>query len=142
MMPLVEIGRSPAGDDDILCRRLDEIVCQAGGLVGDRIAVELGPTRVVMGNDVEHQVIGPDRLEAVVAECACELPGESRMLVHHDGQAGLSWGRGLNDHRQAPPTLPAGFDASPRGVRLCASGTAAARPRSSLPTPDSADDAL
>src|SRR5262249_61889995 len=96
MMPLVEIGRSPAGDGDVLCRCLDQIVWQAGGLVGDRIAVELGPTRVVMGNDVEHQVIGPDRLEAGVAECACELPGERRMLLDPDRQRGASLGRGLN----------------------------------------------
>src|SRR5262249_37723092 len=89
-----------------------------------RIAVELGPTRVVMGNDVEHQVIGPDRLEAVVAECARELPGESRMLVHHDRQAGRSWRRGLNDHRHAPPILSAGWHpraawtSAPRARRL------------------------
>src|SRR5215831_2806875 len=107
----------------------------AGGLVGDRIAVELGPTRVVMGNDVEHQVIGPDRLEALVAECTRELPGESHMLVHHDRQAGLSWGRGLNDHRHAPPTSSAGFDASPRGMSLCASG--ARRPDKIEPHPTS-----
>src|SRR5262245_43061557 len=73
----------------------------------------------MVGNDVEHQVVGPNRLEAVVAEGARELLGESRMLVHHHGQAGLACGCGLNDHRQAPPNSSAELDASSCGASLC-----------------------
>jgi hypothetical protein len=48
MPPLVEVGRSPARDRDVFRRRLDQIVGQAGILVGDGVAVEFGPSLVVV----------------------------------------------------------------------------------------------
>ena len=48
MPPLVEFGRSPARDRDVFCRSLDEIVGEAGVLVGHGIAVELGPSFVMV----------------------------------------------------------------------------------------------
>jgi len=48
MPPLVEFRRSSARDRDLFRWRLDQIVGQAAVLIGHGIAVELGPSLVVV----------------------------------------------------------------------------------------------
>ena len=98
MLPLVEVGRQPAGDGDVLRRRLDQIIRQAGLGVGDRVAVELDPAGVVMGDDVDHQIERRQRLELFVAEGARELPAQSGVLIHHDRQSRRAGRCGLDNH--------------------------------------------
>jgi hypothetical protein len=88
---------------DVFRRRLHQIERQIGFRIGRRIAVELGPARIVMQRHVEHLVVGIGRLEALVAEGARELMRQRRVLVHHDRQAGLARRRRLDDHAVPSP---------------------------------------
>jgi hypothetical protein len=98
MLALVELRRQPAGHSDVLGRSLHEVVGQAGDLVGRRIAVELGPARIMVQDHAEHQVARLGRRKPIVTEAAGELMRQGRVLVHHDRQTRLAGRRGLNDH--------------------------------------------
>ena len=98
MMALVELGRLPAGDRDVLGRRLHQIVGQAGFWIGHRIAVEVQPAGVMVHGHVDHQLTRLRRLEALVAEGARELARQGGVLIHHDGEMRFALRRGLDDH--------------------------------------------
>jgi len=98
VLPLVELGRTAARHRDVFCRRLDEVIRQTGGPIRHRIAVELGPAGVMVQDDVEHQVVRLRYLKSIVTEGAGELMRQSRVLVHHDRQTGLTGRRRLNNH--------------------------------------------
>jgi hypothetical protein len=98
MLLRIVVWRAAAGDGDVLRRCVDQVVGQARGRIGRRIAVELEPAGVMMQHDVAHQVGRLRRLEPVVAELATELMRQRGVLVHHDGEARLARRRGLDDH--------------------------------------------
>ena len=89
MVLLVELRRLSACDRYVLRRRFNQIVRQSCPAVGYRIPIELRPTGIVVGSHINHQLTWRDRAETVVSESARELPGQSRMLVHLDGQPSL-----------------------------------------------------
>jgi hypothetical protein len=64
------------------------------------IARPPGPARVVMRNDIDHQIVGFEWFEPVVAEGAGELSRKSGVLVHHDSQPVLTFGGCLDDHHR------------------------------------------
>src|SRR4030088_739786 len=73
MLPLIVVGRQPAGDRDVFRRSLDEGVRQAGLRIRRRITVELSPAGIVWQHDVEHQIVRIGRLKLLVPEGAGEL---------------------------------------------------------------------
>ena len=98
MVTLVEIGRQPAGDGDVLRRRVDEIVGQPGLVIDRRCAIEFEPARVMVRDDVDHQFERLKRFKTIVAERLGELLTQRRVLLHGDGEPRRAGGSGLYDH--------------------------------------------
>src|ERR1700704_1283879 len=98
VLSLVELGRTATRPRDVFCRGLDEVIWQAGDLIGHWIAVELGPTSVMVQNHMEHQLVRVRSLKFIVAKGASELMRQRCVLVHHDRQMRLTRRRRLNNH--------------------------------------------
>jgi hypothetical protein len=98
MLALVELGRATACLGDERGRRLGEIVGKMGGGVDLRIAVEVEPAGVMMGDHMDHQLERVQWLEPLVSERMGEMQAERGMLVHHDGEPRRACRCGLNDH--------------------------------------------
>ena len=79
-------------------RRFDKVVRQAGSSIGNRIVIKLGPTGIVVADDVDHVVERRQRFELVVAKRAGELSAQGGMFVHHHRQSRCVFRCRLDDH--------------------------------------------
>src|SRR3982074_2599057 len=103
MVALVEVRRQPAGQRDVLWRRVDQIIWQARFLIGGGRPIEIKPARVMVRDDMDHQVKGREGLELDVAKRPCELLTQRGMLPHHNGQPGRGSRGGLYNHDMSSP---------------------------------------
>jgi hypothetical protein len=84
MLPLIELWREAARSRDMLCRRIDKIVRQTGVRIGRWVAIEAGPPRIMVQDNMIHWLGWRQRFEPFVAEGTSKLMRERRMLIHHN----------------------------------------------------------
>jgi hypothetical protein len=95
-------------------RRAKHCVRQTCLRIGDGVTVEIGPTGIVVGDDVDHEIKGRWSRKLGIAERACELTRQHGVVVHDDRTVRPARGRGLDEHgcrtlrrlsRQSPNSL-------------------------------------
>src|SRR5262249_22760269 len=107
MMPLVVGRRSLAGRKDVKGRSGKDRVGQSCLRIGNGVAVEGGPARIMVGDDIDHEIERRGRFESAVAKRACELTRQRGVVVHHDCAVWAPGWRRLDEHDGSTPWLGA-----------------------------------